>query len=170
MDQAKTVSHEMLNMRGYKLKSESEDSSHRIFSNAADHNIIVFFDTHEKINKNILSKYNQLMNDLNIKESILVYSGTITTTTSKLIDALNQSKQIQIFNIDELTFNITKHVLQPNFEKLSIDDKNEVINLLGRKIPIMRYNDAISKFYNYKKGDIIQVTNKQNVISYRIVK
>ena len=40
----------------------------------------------------------------------------------------------------------------------------------GTKIPILKLDDPISRFYNYKKGDIIEITRYDNNICHRMIK
>jgi len=173
MEKAKIINTEMLGARGYSFLNKCLDNDEfqdcDIYKKQDnDERIMVIYDTNEKINKNIVSKYTQLSE--NINNVILIYSGNITTMTLKLIDTLNESKNIELFHVDQLTFNITKHRLQPLFRRLVGGEKEEVIKCFGKNIPIINSKDAISRFYNYKKGDIIEITSKESVISYRFVK
>ena len=100
-------------------------------------------------------------------DCILIYNEDITTSAKKSIDTMDV--QIELFAIKELQLNITKHRLVPKHEK--VDQRSEEYASLKKyKIPIMLSLDPVSRYYNYKKGDIIRVTRKNGIISYRQVK
>ena len=91
---------------------------------------------------------------------ILVVREKLNQTNLKVINALNVS--IQIFDIKELQFNITKHKLVPKHELVT--DQNEVSNLLKEynlksknQLPIILKHDPVAKYLNLKSGDIVKI-------------
>ena len=83
------------------------------------------------------------------------------------------SPHFELFEENELQYNITKHYLVPKhellFEKGSKGAK-EFKEKYSDKFPIILKTDPISRFYGFNKGDIIKVTRKGDVVMYRIVK
>jgi DNA-directed RNA polymerase subunit H (RpoH/RPB5) len=77
---------------------------------------------------------------------------------------INMTKlNIQIFELRELQFNISKHYLVPKHEVIS--DQDEVTNIIKQyslkskfQLPIILKTDAMAKYLNLKNGDIIKVT------------
>ena len=61
------------------------------------------------------------MDDLQIFHAIIVYKESITAFTKK---AIEQSLEMtfELFAIEDLQYNITKHVLQPKFECLTEEE------------------------------------------------
>ena len=83
----------------------------------------------------------------------------------------------ELFSVDELQFNITKHRLVPLHQKLNEEESKSFKEKYGLKYQAILTSDPISRFYNYKRGDIIRIlrirkTNDKNqyIIAYRIVK
>ena len=85
--------------------------------------------------------------------------------------------EIELFFEDELQYNITKHILVPEHIRLSNNKAKKFKEKYGTKFPILLINDPISRFFNYKSGDIIKIIRCQKIkedsnyyITYRIVK
>jgi DNA-directed RNA polymerases I, II, and III subunit RPABC1 len=166
MEVAREICKEMLEQRGYTIVDENE---YYITVNKKDGEpACIFFCTSSKFNVDKLKEYISAMNEMNITHSIIVYSGVITTYVQKIIDTSDMLR-IELFNCEDLQFNITKHRLQPLFEKLDEQDGENFKKKWG-KFGTLKIEDPISKFYNYSKGDVIRVIRKDNTISYRIVR
>lgn len=95
------------------------------------------------------------------KQYILIIKDKISQSNQRLINELNLN--IQIFDIADLQFNITKHVLVPKHEL--INDENEIKDILDRyslktkfQLPTILKTDPIAKYYNLKNGDIVKIT------------
>ena len=110
-------------------------------------------------------------------EIIFITKETLPQTISKLIDNYYTDKNyfIQIFNIANLQFNITKHNFVPKHELLDNDTANNIItkyNLTSRfHLPHILKKDPIAMYYGMKNGDICKITRKSETagvyISYR---
>jgi len=109
------------------------------------------------------------MDEMQIFHSIILYKESITAFTKK---AIEQSLEMtfELFAIEDLQFNITKHVLQPKFECLTTEESTNFKKQYGIRFPTLRKDDPISRFYGYSKGDVIKITRPNKYISYSIVK
>jgi len=157
---------ELLDQRGYVDKKLEED---RIIAKNKNLDIICVF-------TNVISKFNidkvkeciSILNNMNVRKAICLYNNTITPIAKKAI--LNiVDYDIELFNVNELYFNITKHRLVPQHVKLSEEESIEFKNMYGIKIPSILKTDPVSKFLGFQRGDIIKIIRKDD-ISYRIVK
>lgn len=76
---------------------------------------------------------------------------------------------IEVFLEDELFFNITKHVLQPHFERIPKDElKHKMFN---RNIcPTLSSRDAICRFYRFMVGDMVKIISKDGMIYCKLIK
>ena len=166
MEHAKTICTEMFEQRGYKLctgdaKLKAEKQNNEF--------IVVYFHDAPKLNIKDMSKYMTMMNDEGVNHSIIVFLDSVTSMTSKSIDQSIDMK-IELFSMEELQINITKHRLQPsNFDRLTKSESLEFRKKYGSKFPMMKSTDPIARFYDYDKGDIIQVTQKNGLVNFRIV-
>lgn len=160
---------EMFEQRGY---SDIKENNQYITAINNDNNII-------RVNLNIIQKLNiaeinsivHNLQDNNISHCIVIFQGIPTPSVKNLILSLPElNLNIELFKAEDLFFNITKHILVPNHEKLNKQEQIQFKKSFGINIPVLLKTDPISKFYNFKRGDIIKVTRKNGFISYRIVK
>jgi DNA-directed RNA polymerase subunit H (RpoH/RPB5) len=172
MDKALKVCKEMFEQRGYTNIEVVDDRLDAIKSDGK--NICVFLTLNLKLNTDITQQYLTIMKNLDMSNSILIYKDTVTSSAKKIIDIFNESdidSKIELFDIHELQYNITKHRLQPkNFERLSEEENKMFKKSYGTRFPIMLSSDKIVRFYSFKKGDIIKITHKNDYVSFSIVK
>ena len=95
----------------------------------------------------------------NIRHVIIVYPDSITCAAKNILTRSFDMK-IELFSQQELQINITKHTLQPQFEKLNTKDKEEMIKMYSDQFPKMDSSKAISKFYDYQKDDLIRIRER----------
>ena len=76
----------------------------------------------------------------------------------------NNNIMIQIFWIDTLLFNITKHELVPEMRILNNQEKNELFEKVNierfNQLPLIEKTDPSAKFYGLKKGDVVEIIRK----------
>jgi len=69
---------------------------------------------------------------------------------------------IQIYWCKQLQFNVTKHELVPIHKRLSEDEGKQILDRYSltskHQLPVLLKDDIISKYYNFKSGDIIEIT------------
>lgn len=133
-----------------------------------------------RIRPNLLREYiNQIRQKIynnDIEPSIIVIIKQKPNTTLLKLD--KEFKNVQIFWLKQLTINITKHYLNPEFTKLDETEVNEVITKFNLKnkyqLPVMLCDDPISRYFGLKVGDICKVTRNSPTngehISYRCIK
>ena len=182
MDRAIQTVSEMITQREYNITSE--DNEKIIATNEKKECIIAYKIPVSKFNVDRFKEYVSKLEQLNEKNKnikynhiILVYIDCITPTGKKMII---ESIDIifELFSIDELQFNITKHRLVPLHQKLNEDDSKLFKEKYGLKYQAILTSDPIVRFYNYKRGDIIRIfrpvkintNDNQYSIAYRIVK
>jgi DNA-directed RNA polymerase I, II, and III subunit RPABC1 len=172
MEKASKVCFEMFEQRLYKDITHVDD---RITATKSDgSSVCAFLTLNIKLNTEITQQYLTIMKDLDISHGIILYKDTVTSSAKKIIDIYNESNidsKIELFLVEELQYNITKHRLQPaKFEKLSAEDNKAFKKTYGINYPIMLVSDKIARFYAFQKGDIIKVYNKNGYITYLFVK
>jgi len=167
MEKAHKICVEMLNQREYKIITDEDD---KIVATKPDgKNMIVFFSGISKFNVKNMQVFITVMNDLDIFHAIIIYKDGITAFTKKAIDQSIEMK-FELFAEEDLQYNITKHALQPEFNKITVTEAEQLKTNYGSKFPILRHDDPIRRFYNFEKNDIIKITRKSGYITYRLVK
>ena len=169
MEQARKICLEMLSQRGYEL---IDNDPERIISVKQDGKLVVtFFSDLPKFNVKNIQVYIAIMNELQIFHAIIVYKDGVTAFTKKAVDQ-SLEMRFELFAVENLQYNITKHRLQPRFERLSNEDADNFKKEFGLRFATLRHDDPIALFYDYNKGDVIRIirNNGNKFITYRIVK
>lgn len=161
---------EMMSERKYYLYSKNNENKELVYSkdlkNSID-SIIIFFPQEKKVNIDIVKEKIYRMKNNNIKKCIIVYKETITSSAKKTLELL--SSDIELFIEEELKYNITKHYLVPKHILLPDSEKRKLKEKFGKKMPVLLKSDPVSRFYNYKKGDIIKIIRDNDIVCYRVV-
>lgn len=188
---------EMMNDRGYELENTTSEHNEPgckfiIFKVKTDSDFeeekkidysrtIIFFPDELKINIDIVKHKIAIMKSMQINKCIIVYKKNITSTAKKTISSFDNNFNIknegvdinidiELFNIEELRYNITKHYLVP--KHILVKDLEYVKSIkkkYGKSIPNMLRTDPISRYYKYKHGDLIKIIRDNGIIVYRIV-
>ena len=166
-EQVKTTYNEMLTDRGFSL-SGLLNEEHQLYDND-DKQIVIFKNDLDKLNIDYIKEYIKILSDNKLKHAIIIYKNEITPSAKKVIQNLFQFT-IEMFKVDELMFNLTKHRLYNKHIRLNDDDKKDFIKKYGVQIPVILVTDPVSRYFNFKKGDIIKIERKNDVVSYRIVR
>lgn len=161
------IIHEMLDQRGYKIEEEDDE---KIIAVLDKKYIYVFKQIIDTFNIKRVKQITSILDHLDIKHCIVIYTDSATPAAKKSVKILSVNIQLELFTDKELQYNVTKHKLVPTHIKLSDEDINIYKRNYGTKLPIILTTDAVSRFYNYKKGNIIKIVRKNGYVIYRIVK
>jgi DNA-directed RNA polymerase I, II, and III subunit RPABC1 len=170
LDKATQIFEEMLTQRGYSNIRQEEEYLYA--TKPCGEDMYVFLNIIPKLNideiKNCISK----LQEKEINHCIVIYEDDPTSKVKKTLENIsNVNKEIELFDIQDVKFNITKHVLVPRHEKLIEDEAKKMKETYGaNNMAVLSILDPISKFYNYKKGDVIKIHRKGGVPFYRIVR
>jgi DNA-directed RNA polymerase subunit H (RpoH/RPB5) len=170
---------EMIKQREYKL-IESTDK-HLVGINDKGDRIAVLLDP-EDIGIRKIEEISARAAYLKCKKCIAIHLGNVTPVARQAIknylvvdgvkidegkDGLFIGVRIEIFYIDEVLINITKHRLVPPHRK--IKNHKKFTDKYGINHPILKMSDPVRRFYGWDIGDIIQVTRKNGFVVHRIV-
>lgn len=158
---------EMLEQRGFTIDEEDEEMI--IGVRDSDYDIVAFFDSSQKLDTDKVKVFIAKMKELELRNCIIVYKESVTAPARKVIEELQEYK-IEIFKETELRYNITKHRLVPKHLALTKAESAEFKKQYGLKIPVLLKADAVAKFYNFQKGEIIKIERTDGTVSFRIVK
>ena len=130
---------------------------------------VVYFLDEPKLNIANVKDCIKLLEEDNIKHCIIVYKNNITSSAKRVIGNFIDTS-FELFTVTELQLNITKHYLVPAHVMLSESEMSDFTKKMGVDIPVLLKTDPVCRFYNFPRGAIIQVTRKDNSVSYRVVK
>lgn len=146
----------------------------------------IVFALTKKLRKNIIDDLKDSEEDISLfikkfnnKLNIILILNNDTISTP-LITQLNKYDKIlqkkggmlQYFQIKQLLFNPTKHILVPEHTKLSQAEASEIMNkyMIKSKLqmPMITHNDVIAKWLGLKQGDIVRIKryNENSGLSY----
>jgi len=130
---------------------------------------------------NIINATETLLDDINEGDTLIVIIRDNLNSDEALEEYFKQiynEKKVfcQYFWINAITFNLTKHEMVPKHEIIEDEEKKELIKNLQitnvDKLPTIKKNDPVAKYYGMKEGDICKITRKSetagNYISYRL--
>jgi len=97
---------------------------------------------------------------------LVVMAEKLTTNHMKEIAKLEKEQPgmtVQFFDLKEVSFNITKHVLVPKHEV--IDDETEIAEIVKtyqvktkHQFPLILRTDPVAKYYGMKPGNLVRIT------------
>jgi len=131
--------------------------------------VVSFICEENKLNIQGIKDRLSILKNNNIRHCLIVYKNIITSSAKKILEVI-LDYEIELFSDMELQVNITKHSFQPKFELASEEEKDYLDEHYKNKLPVILTTDPISKYYNYKRGQYVRITRKNNNIIYRLVK
>jgi len=156
---------EMLNDRGFDVSFDTQPYIAVSRESPLKRILIVLSEDESNTNISTVKTQLNLMKMYDVDHSILAYRGSLTPSAQKAITCL-QDYRIELFTIQELQYNVTKHNLVPK-HTLST---NTQIKKYRDSLPIILQSDPICRYYDFKRGNIIEVERRNGLIVYRIVR
>lgn len=172
----------MLEERGIFKKKDHKKNLKNLYNQIKDDMLFNLSDNKTKVGIRIV-KYkvtsitkvegiDQFLNDKTYNERIIIFKEMNQKTFKQLISY----KNTQPFWEKDLMMNIIDHNYVPKHYVLTEEEKIEFIKsyqITRDTLPKIKLYDAISRYYNMKVGDIVQITRK-NILSgeelfYRVV-
>lgn len=168
---------EMLNDRGYKLTNYLIEITldeikvsyveNKINLSTQDGKInTIFWDEPLNISK-INNHITKLKKDnLNLVLVILGRNNVddeITISQKRNLDSIFGKINYEIFYIDELVFNITKHHYVPTHILLNEKESEIIYNSYGKNLPLIDKSDIIVRYYGGKIGNIFKIIRPNNL-------
>tara|TARA_Y100000385_G_C13008523_1_gene600580 strand:- start:478 stop:981 length:504 start_codon:yes stop_codon:yes gene_type:complete len=167
MQKAYEVCTEMLLQRGCQIRDNDDHTS--IVAEKNGITIGVFFIDAPKFNVELIEKVLGALSGINAKVGIIVHKGTVTACAKKITNMEDADVKLEIFHVDELQFNVTKHRYVPLHEKVDESEAEVIKKNFGVKFGHIQIMDAISRFYAFSRGDLIRIYRPDG-IAYRIVR
>jgi DNA-directed RNA polymerase I, II, and III subunit RPABC1 len=192
---ARTTVLEMFRDRGYSLSDElfidSKDSFKKIFySKNLDFRVdsegkppvFVKWMLNFKIKPNMIKETIDNIREEGFQENtpgkiILITKAKPNTNISKIFKD-KEFRGTELFWLNTMIFNITKHVLVPKHTKISEDDIRKLLAELYIQnkfhLPVMLKSDPITRYLDLSSGDVCKITRYSptsgEYFSYRVVK
>ncbi|KAK7334700.1 hypothetical protein VNO80_26461 [Phaseolus coccineus] len=135
---------------------------------------VVFAGTDDIKKGTVMEICSRIVDSGNLKSLIIILQSKITSFAHKQLS--NLPYKVEIIRIEDLLVNITKHVLQPKYEILTVKEKEALLtkyNLEEKQLPCMLKTDAIARYYGLEKGEVVRITHSgpmvDSHVTYRCV-
>ncbi|CAK8564610.1 unnamed protein product [Lathyrus sativus] len=146
--------------------------SHR--SNPSNKVQVIFRGTDIIKKKALMEIYSQIVHLENLSRLILVVQSKMTAYARKDLEICQYN--VEIIQLNDLVVNVTKHVLQPKYEILTADEKQELLKkyrVEEKQLPLMQRTDAIASYYGLEKGQVVKISHSgemfNSLVTYRCV-
>jgi DNA-directed RNA polymerase subunit H (RpoH/RPB5) len=160
---------EMLDQRVCSVEEEDRENLRIIATKPDGDQLCVLFNSTPKFDTKSMKEVITFMNEANMKHAIIVYTEGVTPATKSTL-AQTDEMYLELFDRQDLQYNITKHRLQPVFTRLYDKEAESFKQTYGTKFGTLRHEKPIARFYDYRKGDVIRVTREDGYVNYRIVR
>ncbi len=168
LERAKAITCELLCDRGFTRDTILVDEDNITAQNDVN-NLLVVFINETKLSINTLKDIISLCEREGQTHLILVYKDSVTASAKKTLESIN-TVHVELFGMNELLYNPTKHELSSKHELADAEEAAEIKRKHGANLPWLLRSDKIVRWYSYKPGDIIRVTRPSGHVIYRIVK
>lgn len=160
---------EMLEDRGYDVGGVSKDAGQELLNGFVSNNKILFevvldtvkivYCTSSKVKWADFKKHFEDSEPYNLY--IVVIKDKMSQNNTKMLSALKLN--IQVFDIKNLQYNVSRHVLVPKHELVT--DEEEIKKLIHNfnlkskfQLPLILKTDAMAKYLGLKNGDVVRIT------------
>ena len=122
-----------------------------------------------------MKQFVHTLDDQKFGAGILIYSTTLTSQASKIIQTISGQFRIEAFAESELLINITHHELVPRHIVMTSEEKKELLaryRLKETQLPRMQPADPVARYYGLRRGQVVKIIRKSETAgryaSYRI--
>jgi len=137
--------------------------------------LLLMFSNEASVGRKYLAGLVENMHAAGISHCVLIYSR-ISATARKDIEKL-ANVRIEIFSEDEMLYNVMEHVLMPEYEVLT---REERIRMFGGKtalikehqLPKIMVTDRTARYFGLRRNDVVRIIRCSETaglaVSYRI--
>jgi DNA-directed RNA polymerase subunit H len=138
----------------------------KYFNHTTNKKFIVLFAMENNIGRQNITNYIQTFQDYEANDAWLIVDSFVDNNTNKkpissmaenVINSLSNLR-IDIYEDNELVFNILNHCLQPKYELVPKNEHSSVFQTFttADKLPRMRRDDPIAKLLGFRPKDIVK--------------
>jgi len=142
--------------------------------NPTDH-IFVFFSEEKSVGVKTMRKLLGILEEKSINKGIIIFPGNMTPSARKVIVEMSHQYRLEEFSESDLLVNITRHILVPQHQVLTLEEKRlllEKYRMKETQLPRIQLADPVARYYGLKRGQVVKITRPSETsgryASYRI--
>lgn len=116
------------------------------------------------------------LKDAGIHNALVIIDDSVTPHVKNTLRLARRKDQIiEVFTLEEMQFNVSKHCLVPKHIICSKEEKKKIRKAYGKDLPGIKASDPQMKYLGAKKGQLIKIFRDSSVlegekaVSYREV-